>query len=146
MARSAMRNALAFWLAALAALAAWNAQAGPAGPDAHAVRKVIIAHFQAFADDDADAAYLTATPVVRQQVGHPRHFLALVRGSYPMLYRPASIGFLEIEVKGRRATQSLRVVDADGHAWRVLFRLERQSDGGWRIGGCTVSEAPGQPA
>ena len=83
---------------------------------------------------------------MRQQAGHPGHFLALVRGNYPMLYRPASIGFLQVDLKGRRASQLLRVVDTEGQAWHVLFTLERQGDGSWRIGGCTVAEAPGQPA
>jgi hypothetical protein len=143
MVRFACRFVLILGLVALS----WGpAQAGPSAGDAEAMRKVIVAHFQAFADDDAEAAFQTATPAVRKQAGHPGHFLALVRGRFPMLYRPASIGFLDADLKGRTATQMLRLVDADGQAWRVLFTLERQRDGSWRIAGCTVGEASGQPA
>ena len=146
MARSGSRLALVLWIAFAALLATGSARAGPSSNDSQAVRHVILAQFQAFADDNAEAAWQTATPSVRQQVGHPGHFLALVRGTYPMLYRPASIGFLQVDLKGRRASQLLRVVDTEGQAWRVLFTLERQGDGSWRIGGCTVAEATGQPA
>ena len=146
MARSGSRYAPVLWIAFAAFAAIGAARAGPATGESQAVRQVILAQFQAFADDDADAAWQTATPAVRQQVGHPAHFLALVRGTYPMLYRPASIGFRAVELKGRRASQALRVVDASGQAWHVLFTLELQGDGSWRIGVCSVSEAPGQSA
>lgn len=145
------RIASRFLGTALLALAALAAGIGPvhaaaAATDTQGVRAVILAQFQAFADDDADAAFDTATPAVRQQVGHASYFLAQVRGGYPMLYRPTAIRFLEVEMKGRRATQLLRIVDTAGRPWLVVFTLERQADRQWRIAGCTVGAAPAEPA
>lgn len=113
--------------------------------DVDGIRRVITAQFQAFADDDADAAFETATPRVRSSMGHPGRFLAMVRGHYPMVYRPASYAFLDVELKARQAWQLVRVSDLHGKAWVALFHLERQPDGSWRIGGCTVNEMRWQP-
>ena len=63
-------------------------------PEAQQVQAVILAQLKAFADDDAEAAFETATPEVRKSIGQAGLFLAMVRGNYPMVYRPAAYGFL----------------------------------------------------
>jgi len=133
---------LALWLFTTASLAA---AAAPADEENQRIRAVILAQLEAFADDDADAAFDTATPGVREAMGHPGRFLAMVRGIYPMVVRPASVAFLEVELQAREAWQLARIVDGSGKPWLALFILERQPDGKWRIGGCSVSEMRGQP-
>src|SRR5215212_4010753 len=61
--------------------------------DARSIQAVIAAQFEAFAEDDAESAFQTATPAVREAIGSPGMFLALVRGTYPMVYHPATITF-----------------------------------------------------
>src|SRR4051812_35887934 len=79
---------------ALAASAAMKAQAGPLPEaDAKEVRNVIVAQLEAFAEDDADRAFQTATPAVREAIGSSGRFLAMVRGAYPMVYRPNTVTF-----------------------------------------------------
>ena len=124
---------------------AWACPALAGEPDTEGIRHVIARQFQAFADDDAEAAFETATPGVRKSMGHPGRFLALVRGTYPMVYRPETYAFLDVELKAREAWQLVRLVDAGGKAWVALFALERQPDGSWRIGGCAVNEMRWQP-
>ena len=66
------------------------------GTDLERVRAVVSAQLQAFAEDDAEAAFAVASPSVRDAVGDSARFLDLVRGNYPMVYRPAGIGFLPL--------------------------------------------------
>jgi hypothetical protein len=137
-----LRAAFFAWVLALCAQVA----AATAEEDARDIRAVITAQLQAFADDDADAAFDTATPGVREAMGHAGYFIALVRGHYPMVYRQMAISFLDVEFKASEAWQMMRMVDQHGQSWVVLFAMERQPDGKWRIGGCAVNEVRGQPA
>lgn len=111
-----------------------------AQPEVQRVQEVIMAQFKAFEADDADAAFLTATPEIREKIGDSARFLALVRGSYPMIYRPAGVGFLAPEVEKGQVIQIVAIRDADDKTWLALFTLEQQPDMSWRIGGCVVAE------
>ena len=95
-------------IALAAATMQMKARAAPlAEMEVEQVRAVIAAQLQAFNDDDAEAAFATATPSVREAVGNSDRFLALVRGNYPMVYRPAGFGFLAPE---KEAGQVLQMV------------------------------------
>ena len=108
--------------------------------DSHEVQAVILAQLKAFAEDDAEAAFETATPEVRKSIGEATRFLALVRGNYPMVYRPAAFGFLAPEVQQDQVLQVVSIRDADDKTWLALFLLERQPDRSWRISSCMVAE------
>jgi hypothetical protein len=111
-----------------------------AEPEVQRVQEVILAQFRAFQDDDAEAAFLTATPEIREKIGDSARFLALVRGSYPMIYRPAGFGFLAPEADKGQVIQIVSIRDADDKTWLALFSLEQQPDMSWRISGCVVAE------
>jgi hypothetical protein len=136
--------ALRFAKVAFIAITAWSAAISVAEPvpdaEADRVRAVIVAQLQAFAADDADRAFETNTPGVQQAIGSAGHFLALVRGAYPMVYHPASIAFMQPERHGDAVLQLAEIVDDNGKSWLALFSLEQQADGSWRISGCVVSE------
>lgn len=110
--------------------------------DAEAVRRVVVAQLQAFAEDDADSAFATATPGVREAIGESGRFLAMVRGAYPMVYRPAAVAFLKPEEDAGTVLQMVQITDDDDKSWIALFALERQPDASWRISGCRVAENP----
>jgi len=127
------------------ALASAVAIAGPESatiPDADArqIRAVIVAQLQAFADDDADGAFATATPQVREAMGDATRFLALVRGHYPMVYRQAAFSFLASGQADGQVLQIVSLRDPDGGTWLALFALEQQPDKTWRISGCIVTQ------
>ena len=111
-----------------------------AEPEVQRVQQVIMAQFQAFKEDDAEAAFLTATPEIREKIGDSARFLALVRGSYPMIYRPAGIGFLAPEMDKGHVIQIVSIRDDDDKTWLALFSLVQQPDMSWRISGCVVAE------
>ena len=126
---------------AFAASAAVKAQAETlAETDARQIQRIVVTQFEAFADDDADRAFQTATPAVQAAIGNSGHFLAMVRGAYPMVYRPVSIHFQKPEVEDGNVLQLVEIRDADDKSWLALFALERQPDDTWRISGCAVAE------
>jgi hypothetical protein len=108
--------------------------------DALQVQAVIVAQLKAFSEDNAEAAFEAATPQVRRSIRDAARFLALVRGNYPMVYRPAGFGFLTPELDQDQALQIVTIRDGDDKTWLALFSLERQPDHSWRIGGCIVAE------
>jgi hypothetical protein len=137
-------NALFVRLSVVLALAFAGTDAMLAGPlpasDVEQVQRVIAAQLAAFAVDDADRAFDTATPQVRKAIGSSGRFLALVRGAYPMVYRPAAVTFHKPREDRGAVLQLVEIRDADAKSWLALFALERQPDASWRIGGCVVTE------
>jgi len=101
---------------------------------------VIVAQLSALALDDADKAFETATPEVRAAIGSSNRFLAMVRGAYPMVYRPASVSFHKPEEEDGSVLQLVEIRDGNDKSWLALFALERQPDTTWRISGCVVAE------
>jgi hypothetical protein len=108
--------------------------------EADKVRSVIVAQLEAFADDDAETAFQTATPAVREAIGSSGRFLAMVRGAYPMVYRPASVSFHKPEQESGAVLQLVEITDDESKSWLALFALEQQPDMSWRISGCIVQE------
>lgn len=135
----------------LIAAAAWTVPSSRAEPLAdegvrQAIHTVIQSQLAAFATDNAPAAFAATTPAVRQSTyGGADRFLELVRQVYPMLYHHARADFLQVELKGSEAFQLVRVTDEAGRVWHALFILERQPDGSWRIGACSVNEMSWKP-
>ena len=128
-------------LIAFAASSALKANAGTLSEDeTQKVQHVIEAQFAAFADDDAEGAFQTATPAVREAIGNSGHFLALVRGAYPMVYRPESVRFHKPEADEGSVLQMVEITDKNNKSWLALFALEQQPDATWRISGCVVAE------
>ena len=116
------------------------------GSEADAVRQVVVTQLQAFAEDDADSAFATATPGVREAIGNPLRFLAMVRGAYPMVYRPAAVSFLKPDEDSGTVLQMVQITDGDDKSWIAMFALERQPDASWRISGCAVAANPWRSA
>ena len=108
--------------------------------EAAKVREVIVQQLSALAVDDAEKAFATATPEVRAAIGSPNRFLAMVRGAYPMVYRPASVSFHKPREEDGSVLQLVEIKDGNDKSWLALFALERQPDTSWRISGCVVAE------
>ena len=127
----------------VASLAA-AAQAAIPAADARAVREVIEAQLDAFRKDDAARAFSLAAPGIRETFGSADRFMEMVRSSYAVVYRPASVVFdAPVDIDGL-VVQPVRLVDAQGRAWIALYPMERQPDGSWRTNGCQLSRVAGQ--
>lgn len=106
--------------------------------DAQAIRAVVQAQLDAFAQDDAPRAFSFAAPGIRQMFDTPENFLAMVRTTYPVVYRPASVAFLKPQRQGAEIVLAAQMTDAEGTPWLAVYSLQRQRDKTWRITGCTV--------
>ena len=139
--------ALICWLlATLFCLAtpALSATAELSRADADAIRAAITAQLQAFARDDAAAAFSLASRGIRAQFRTAEAFMAMVRSDYPVVYRPRSVTFESAVTIRGAITQPVRMTDADGSAWLALYPMERQADGRWLINGCQLAQLPGR--
>jgi hypothetical protein len=129
---------LALWLAGAAQAADVSAV------DAKAVRAVIEGQLAALAADDAKRAFGYATPALREQFGSPENFIEMVRTSYPVVYRPASVSFLKPQWLAGELVQGVHMSDDHGVLWLALYRLQRQKNKGWRISACQLVQAEGR--
>ena len=116
-----------------------------AADDVAAAQGVIRSQEQAFARDDAAAAYAHAAPAIQEIFPQPDIFMAMVRGSYAPVYRHRSFEFGEARSADGRIAQRVHIVDGNGVAWEALYTLERQPDGSLKITGCSLLKA-GQAA
>ena len=130
----------AFWFAP----PSWLAELSAA--DAKRVRAVIQSQLAAFAADDAPRAFAFATPQLREMFGSAENFLRMVRSSYPVVYRHATVAFLKPVLLDGAVTQAVHFTDGNGVLWLALYRLERQRDRSWRISACQAVETEGRAA
>ena len=112
--------------------------------DARAARTIVSAQLEAFAKDDAKRAFSYAAPSMRAMFGTPERFLAMVRAGYPVVYRASRVTFLIPLSDEGDLLQGVHLTDGAGTLWLATYRLERQSDGSWRIAGCDVQPATGK--
>lgn len=144
--RVVQRSLANAWLvASLAFLAATSVHAEPVSQaDTKAVRAVVEAQLAAFAADDAKRAFSYAAPSIREMFQTPDRFMEMVRGGYPVVYRPAAVIFLNPVWVVGQLVQGVQLTDSEGGLWLAIYRLERQPDKSWRISGCDVQPSSGK--
>ena len=113
--------------------------------DVATAQGVIRAQEQAFAHDDAAAAYSQAAPAIKEIFPAPDIFMSMVQKGYAPVYRHKSFEFGESKIEGSSVAQRVHIIDANGEAWEALYTLEQQPDGSLKITGCSLLKA-GQSA
>jgi len=109
--------------------------------DVSAAQSVIRAQEQAFARDDAAAAYSHAAPEIKQLFPQAEIFLQMVQQAYPPVHRHKSFEFGEARAAGGRIAQRVHIVDDNGEVWEAMYTLEQQPDGSLKITGCSLLKA-----
>ncbi len=109
--------------------------------DKQAIRMVIEEQLGAFQRDDAQAAFAQASPNIQAIFQTPDRFMAMVRGGYPPVYRPRQVEFRDIVDIDGTPTQRVFIIGPDGAPVMAFYPMERQADGAWKIGGCTLIPA-----
>lgn len=107
--------------------------------DAQAARAVIQGQLEAFAANDAARAFSFATPALRERFGSAQAFMSMVRASYPVVHRPASVAFLVPQPLDGELVQPVHFRDEAGALWIATYHLQRQPDRSWRISACHLS-------
>jgi hypothetical protein len=106
--------------------------------DRAAIRAMIAEQIEAFRRDDAALAYGYAAPGIKRLFPTPGRFMEMVKKQYQPVYRPRSMTFGEVVETPDGVLQKVFLTGPDGKGWVAAYLAERQSDGSWRIGGCTL--------
>lgn len=125
-----------------AAAAALMLAVAPAlADDAAEIRTVIQNQLDAFSEDDWAEAFAYASPMIQQQFRNPQAFSRMVRGGYPMVWRPSRVEVGALEDGPRGPVQIMRFVDRDGAHYVAAYEMTRV-DGVWRINGVRIQKIP----
>ena len=135
---------LVVWLGLGGAALLPSAQAAVSDAQAQQFQSLVRAQLDAFAADDAPRAFSYAAATIQQMFGTPEVFLQMVRASYPVVYRPASVTFLKPRPDGPDIVQPVHMTDAAGASWLALYRLVQLEDKSWRIAGCVLAASSAQ--
>lgn len=107
-------------------------------------RQIIDSQIAAFNRDDAEGAYQFASPGIKTIFPTAEIFMAMVRRGYPPVYRAKVYSFDEVAMMDGRILQPVRITLPEGGTVVALYTMERQSDGSWRIAGCTLVRDSGK--
>lgn len=106
------------------------------------IRGVIADQIEAFRADDFGTAFTYASPTIRKLFGTPERFGAMVKGGYPMVWRPGDVRFLGLEDAGGVKRQTVRITDQAGREHFLEYEMIPAGEG-WQINGVRFLEAPG---
>ncbi len=129
--------------AVIVAAALWVTAASAQELTAARSRAIIEQQFDAFARDDAEAAYALADPTIKEMFVDADHFMAMVRDRYAPVYRHRSAEFGDFAELGDEASLKATLVDGDNVVWTALYSLRREANGDWLISGCVLAKAEG---
>ncbi len=104
---------------------------------------VISRQLDAFQRDDADGAFAFASPSIQATFGSSKNFMAMVRQSYLPVFRARAVTYLDLLRRDRGYVQRVLFTGGNGDQVVVLYTMERQADGSWRIGGVLLAAVPG---
>lgn len=116
---------------------------GPVRAEGHgpAITGVIQSQIDAFLRDDFDEAFSYASPGIQQFFGTPERFGAMVRNSYPMVWRPADVQYLELETFNGQTWQRVMITDGAGGVHMLGYQMIEDGDG-WQINGVQFLREP----
>jgi hypothetical protein len=109
-----------------------------------AIVAVIEAQVAAFQRDDGHAAFNLASPGIRAYFGSSTRFMQMVQSSYKSVYRPRSVEYRRLLIVRGEPIQEVFFVGLDLTTLLVLYRMEQQGDGSWRINGVLVANTQEQ--
>ena len=113
-------------------------QANVTAADRAAMQDVIRQQMDAFRRDDGQSAFSFASPDIRRMFQTPETFMSMVRQGYAPVYRPREVEFRDVIERDGEVVQRVYVVGPDGVPVIALYIMERQSNGVWKIAGCTL--------
>lgn len=141
MAKTTLRGWAGTAVIALALMGSPAAHAQDGGADA--ARAVISEQLEAFSRDDWAEAFTFASPNIKRIFETPERFGQMVRGGYPMVWRPSTVEFVETIGEPPRLLQRVLLTDAEGRLWIARYEMIQMEDGSWRINGVQVEEEAG---
>jgi hypothetical protein len=108
--------------------------------DVEVTREIIDKQIQAFLKDDAETAYSFAAPGVRARFPDKDKFFEMVKKNYQPVYHPGNYAFGRSKTigDGEMILHEVIITGTDGKEWKALYKMVRQPDGTYRIGGVAI--------
>ena len=114
--------------------------------DAAAIRQVIEGQLSALQRDDWVQAFSFAAPIIQEKFGTPEAFRRMVLNGYAIVHRPTTVSFEDLEEVQGRFVQKVFMVGPDGLAAIVVYFMDKQDGGLWRIVGVSILPVADQAA
>lgn len=111
-------------------------------PAESAIQGVISGQFSAFLDEDVDAAWGYASPMIQNMFRTPENFGRMVENGYPMVYTPSETRFLELRDVDGALWQKVQVRDTSGQYHLLDYKMVKTEDG-WLIDGVQFIKSVG---
>ena len=106
----------------------------PAWANKAEIQKTIQSQINAFQEDNFGVAFEFASPNIQRIFKSSKRFGIMVSQSYPMVYRPADVRFLELETIQEEFWQKVQIQDRQGRYHIMAYRMV-SVDGRWLING-----------
>ncbi len=113
-----------------------------AAEPADSIQDVIVSQIDAFGDNDLNAAFAHASPMIQSKFQSPENFGRMVRQGYPMIWRPSSYEMRELQETDQGLIQPVLFQDDVGRSFEAYYEMQ-QIEGVWRINGVYLREIPG---
>lgn len=106
------------------------------------IEGVIGSQIEAFETEDLALAFRFASPGIQRIFNNPRNFGAMVKGGYPMVWRPGEVRFLELGEQDGLVFQDVEIVDTSGRVHVLRYQMIQYA-GEWRINGVNLLKTAG---
>ena len=114
---------------------------GPVAAQSAEITDTIDAQIEAFVNNDIDRAFSYASPGIRRVFETPENFGAMVRGGFPMVWRPAEVQYLELRDVAGNLWQKVRITDAAGQVHVLDYQMVNL-EGRWKINAVQILKVP----
>lgn len=111
--------------------------------EAAAIEQTIKSQLFAMQSDDWAKAFTYASPMIQGIFQDPDTFSRMVRGGYPMVWRPKTFKVGELTMTPQGPMQVMFFEDQEGRLF-IADYLMQLVDGEWRINGVSIRPAPEQ--
>jgi hypothetical protein len=108
---------------------------------ARASPATIQGQIDAFLADDFATAFTFASPAIKGIFGTSDRFGSMVRQGYPMVWRPGSVRYLDLEDRAGALYQKVLITDAQGVPHLLEYQMIETAEG-WQINGVRIIPAP----
>lgn len=109
--------------------------------DCASIRLVIQDQLQAFKAGDAPRAFFYASPGIKRTYRSPAAFIAMVKESYPLVFKPKAVIFESPHNVLGIVTQTVILLTGEGQLVVASYLMEKEGTGDWKINGCLLAPA-----
>ncbi len=96
------------------------------------IENVINKQIEAFKADDFESAFAFASPSIRKIFRTSENFGRMVTNTYPMVWRPSKVTYLDLREIGGDLWQKIEVIDMAGRVHCLDYWMKKTADG-WKI-------------